>query len=75
VKLRKQAPLKAALIAVTAGLLAGFYSLVRGETHVKASAPEPQPAPVDYGRFFTPNQPASTQPAPQPPPHTRTRAS
>jgi hypothetical protein len=74
-KLRKQAPLKAALVAVTAALLAGFYFLIRGETHVKASSPEPQPASVDYGRFFTPNQPSSSEPAPQLTPHTRTRGS
>jgi len=79
-KLRKQTQLKAALAAVIGGLLAGFFALVRSESHVKAAAPDPVPStPVDYGRFFAPNQPApgaGTQPAPAPrQPHTRTRAS
>ncbi|HLF79053.1 MAG TPA: hypothetical protein VJB57_16350 [Dehalococcoidia bacterium] len=73
-KLRKQTPLKAALVAVTAALLAGFYSIVRSEPQVKA-APAPPPPPVDYGRFFAPNQPVSPQPATQSLPHTRTRGS
>jgi len=79
VKLRKQAQLKAVLATVIAGLLAGFFALVRSESHVKAAAdPGPSATPVDYGRFFAPNQPTpgGTQPVPLPrQPHTRTRAS
>jgi hypothetical protein len=78
-KLRKQTQLKTALAAVVGGLLAGFFALVRSESHVKAAV-EPMPTtPVDYGRFFAPNQPAPG--AASPPtavprrPHTRTRAS
>ena len=78
-KLRKQTQLKAALVAVIGGLLAGLFALVRSESHVKAAV-EPAPStPVDYGRFFAPNQPtpgSGTQPAAVPrQPHTRTRAS
>ncbi len=79
-KLRKQTQLKAVLATVIGGLLAGFFVLVRSESHVKAATePTPSNTPVDYGRFFAPNLPtpsAGTQPAPGPrQPHTRTRAS
>jgi hypothetical protein len=74
-KLRKQTPLKAAVVAVIAALLGGFYALVHSQPHVKAEQ-APQPPPVDYGRFFAPNQPSGGQPpVSQPAPHTRTRAS
>ena len=79
-KLRKQAPAKALLIAATAGLLAGFFALVRSEPRIKAST-EPAPATpvINYDRVFVPNQPPSgtTNPLPAPDvrPHTRTRAS
>ncbi len=78
-KLHKQAPLKAGLIALIAAMLGGFFALVKSETHVEAQ-PVPTPAtPVDYGGFFAPNQPtpkpgSTSTPIPRLP-HTRTRAS
>ena len=76
-KLRKQAPAKALLLTLTAGLLAAFFGLARSEPRIKAP-PEPVTTPaVDYGRFFVPNQPQTANPLPTPEarPHTRTRAS
>jgi hypothetical protein len=77
VKLRKQASAKASILAVTAGLMAVFFGLVRSDPRLDAdTAPPSQPA-VDYDRFFAPNAPsdAATEPVPAPRPHTRTRAS
>ena len=78
-KLRKQAPAKALLVAATAGLLASFFALVRSEPRIKA-AEQPLATPsISYDRFFAPNQQpgagANSLPTPQPQPHTRTRAS
>jgi hypothetical protein len=77
VKLRKQAPAKAFIIAVTAGLMAVFFGLVRSDPRLEAdTAPPSQPA-IDYDRFFAPNAPsdAAAEPVPTPRTHTRTRAS
>jgi hypothetical protein len=77
VKLRKQAPAKAVILAVTAGLMAFFFGLVRSDPRFEAdTAPPSQPA-VDYDRFFAPNVPPDAAPEPLPTsrPHTRTRAS
>jgi hypothetical protein len=72
-KLRKQAPAKALILALSAGLLFAFYSLVKAEPRIQAEAPSPQP-PVDYDRFFAPNASPSTAPQVMPT-HARTRAS
>jgi hypothetical protein len=77
VKLRKQTPAKAFIFAVTAGLMAVFFGLVRSDPRLEAdTAPPLQPA-IDYDRFFAPNAPpdAALEPVPTPRPHTRTRAS
>jgi hypothetical protein len=77
-KLRKQAPLKAALFAVTAALIAGLFAVFRAGPPLDA-APAGAGHLPDYNRFFAPaNQPPAaggeaTQPALRP--HTRTRAS
>ena len=74
-KLRKQTPAKAAIVAVTAGLLALFLSLVRSDPKLAAEEPA-GPAP-DFDRFFVPQAPAQSpaEPVATPRPHTRTRAS
>jgi hypothetical protein len=71
VKLRKQTPVKAIILAATAGLLLAFYAAVRSEPRIAAQ--EQQASPVDYQRFFAP----AAQPAGQAPalPPIRTRAS
>jgi hypothetical protein len=76
VKLRKQAPAKAAIVAGTAALFALFFALVRSEPRLKAQEqPEPTPA-VDYNRFFAPaGQPSAPLPAEPVTPRVRTRAS
>ena len=78
-KLRKQAPLKAGLLALVAAMLGGFFALVRSETHVNAEQEPPPATPVNYGGFFAPNQATAVPgslPAPLPRlPHTRTRGS
>jgi hypothetical protein len=77
VKLRKQTPAKAFIVAVTAGLLFAFFSLVRAEPRLKAEAGPASPPP-DFERFFAPATPSSSEtppPAVTPRPHTRTRAS
>ncbi len=76
-KLRKQAPAKAFLVALSAGLLALFYAVVRADPGIEAGS-EPSSSPVDYQRFFAPQaQPASSAPAAPAPiePRGRTRAS
>jgi hypothetical protein len=74
-KLRKQAPAKAALLALTAALLAGFFALFHANPGIDA-ATEANSAAPDYDRFFAPNQAPGNQPqAPAIRPHTRTRAS
>lgn len=76
-KLRKQAPAKAFIIAATAGLIVAFFGLIKAEPRIKAEAETPAPAP-DFERFFAPASPQSSAPAPPiatPRPHTRTRGS
>jgi hypothetical protein len=73
VKLRKQAPAKAAIVAVTAALLAAFYSLVRSEPRIAADK-ESRP-PIDYERFFAPASRPAEPAAPSAPLLPRTRAS
>jgi hypothetical protein len=75
VKLRKQTPAKAAIIAATAGLIAIFLALIRADPRIVAEA-QPGPAP-DFDRFFVPQSPSQATPEPvaTPRPHTRTRAS
>jgi hypothetical protein len=75
VKLRKQTPAKAAIIAATAGLIAVFLALIRADPRIEAEPPQ-GPAP-DFDRFFVPQSPAQAAPEPiaTPRPHTRTRAS
>jgi hypothetical protein len=73
-RLRKQAPAKALIVAAIAGLFFAFFSLIKSEPRIDAEA-EPLP-PVDYNRFFAPNASAAdAAPAPSPPVHTRTRPS
>jgi hypothetical protein len=79
VKLRRQTPAKALIVASTLGLLGALFGVVRAEPRIKAAPPEPTPAPaVNYDRFFAPSTaaPAADEATPAPrPPHTRTRAS
>ena len=72
-KLRKQTPAKALIVAATASLFVAFYSLVRSEPRIKAEAGAAPP--VDYQRFFAPSSQPGAQEAPPPNPHIRTRAS
>lgn len=79
-KLRKQTPAKAVVVALTAGFMAALFALVRSEPRIKAASSEStdRPAAVDYQRFFAPaSPPGATNPPAVPPvlPHTRTRAS
>jgi hypothetical protein len=78
-KLRRQTPAKAAIAALTAGLLAALFAVVRSEPRIAAEPAPVTPDPgVDYQRFFAPAAPApdsSATPAVVPRPHTRTRAS
>ena len=79
-KLHKQAPAKAFIVAAVAGLLLGLFGLIRSEPRLEAEPAGPQATPIDYERFFAPNPPASgadaaATPAPTPRPHTRTRGS
>ena len=79
-KLRKQAPAKALIVAAAVGLLLGFFGLIRSEPRLAAESADPEPTPVDYERFFAPSQPrgdddTSVAPAPDVRPHTRTRGS
>jgi hypothetical protein len=76
VKLRKQAPAKAFIVAATAGLFVAFFGVIRAEPRLKAEAEIPLPPP-DFDRFFAPNAPDSLAPRPAaaPQPHTRTRGS
>lgn len=76
-KLRKQPGAKLAVVAATLSLLGGFFALVRANPQIQAQAPA-EPETPGYKDFFFPagipapdNQPV----APQPRPHTRTRAS
>jgi hypothetical protein len=73
VKLRKQAPAKAFILAATAGLLLAFLGLIRSEPRLQAET-EAGPAP-DFDRFFAPGDSGASQTAPAIQPHTRTRAS
>jgi len=76
VRLRKQAPAKAAIVALTAGLFMVVFQLVRADPRIPATAAAPPSAP-DFDRFFAPD-PSSPPPTPIPDqrrPHTRTRAS
>jgi hypothetical protein len=77
VKLHKQTPAKALILAVSAGLMAIFFALVRSDPRLEADAPPPSPPAVDYDSFFAPNAPpdAPFEPLATPQPHTRTRAS
>jgi hypothetical protein len=77
-KLRKQAPAKALIVAASAGLLAAFYAIVRADPHIGAESVNTAPTPaVDYRRFFAPGAaPANPQSQPElPEPRGRTRAS
>ena len=75
-KLRKQAPAKALIVAMTAGLLAAFYALVRDDPRIEAG-PDTTPPAVDYQRFFAPAAAPSSAPDAQQPivARGRTRAS
>ena len=73
-KLRKQAAAKAAIVTLTAALLAAFYGVIHANPRINADdAPQAQP-PVDYDRFFAPGTTPQSQPGPVIPP-IRTRAS
>ena len=73
-KLRRQAPAKAAIVALTGVLFVAFYAIIRSDPRIKAGEGAPTQPPVDYGRFFAPGAAtAATEPAP--PIHVRTRAS
>ena len=73
-KLRKQAPAKALIVAATAALLAGSYAAIHAEPRIGAEAQTEGQTPIDYQRFFAPG--ASTADAmPDLNPHIRTRAS
>jgi hypothetical protein len=77
VKLRKQTPAKAVILAVSAGFMAFFFGLVRSDPRLEADTVPPTQPAIDYDRFFAPNAPpdAAAEPVPTPRPHTRTRAS
>jgi hypothetical protein len=73
-KLRKQAPAKALIVALSAALLGVFYALVRSDPGIAVTAEE-GPG-VDYDRFFAPStQPSTNSEPPAPVPRGRTRAS
>jgi hypothetical protein len=74
VKLRKQAPAKAAIIAATAGLLFAFYALIWADPRIEADGGSTQPA-VNYDRFFAPATAPGQAQEPLPPVRIRTRAS
>lgn len=74
-KLRKQAPAKAAIVGAAGALFLVALALIRADPRVRA---EPEPPPdIDYRHFFTPaGQPSEpAPPAPALQRHTRTRAS
>jgi len=72
-KLHKQAPAKAIILAATLGILAAFFGIIRSEPRIKAeSAPPPGQPSVDYERFFAPAAGSVPQ---TPATHTRTHAS
>jgi hypothetical protein len=77
-KLRKQAPAKALILAAAAGLLASLLALIKSEPRlVESGSTAPQPD-IDYRRFFAPavgGAPDTTSSTPAVRPHTRTRAS
>jgi hypothetical protein len=74
VKLRKQAPAKALIAALSAALLGAFYALIQSDPGIEATAEET--APVDYDRFFAPSaQPSTNTDAAPIVPRGRTRAS
>ncbi len=75
-KLHRQAPAKAAIAALTAGLLFGFFALVRSQPRTKAqAATSTPPAGVDYQRFFAPGSTGQSLPQELKATHSRTRAS
>jgi hypothetical protein len=72
-KLRKQTPAKAIVLAATIGLLAAFFGIIRSEPRIRAESTTPPSQPiVDYDRFFAPAAGSVPRTAP---PHTRTHAS
>ena len=72
-KLRKQAPAKALIVAATLGLLAAFFGLIRSEPRIEAeSTAPPAGTGVNYDSFFAPGVGAPAAPVA---PHTRTHAS
>jgi hypothetical protein len=75
-KLRKQTPAKALIVAATLALLGAFFGLVRSEPRIKVeSVAAADPAPPDYERFFAPRGSVQGPLPSEPRPHTRTRAS
>lgn len=74
-KLRKQTPAKAFIVAAAAGLMALFLALIRADPRIAAK--ELASPPPDFDRFFVPQAPAQTpvEPVATPRPHTRTRPS
>ncbi|HEY7270117.1 MAG TPA: hypothetical protein VH951_09845 [Dehalococcoidia bacterium] len=76
-RLRKQAPAKAAIVALSAALLAVFYGIIHADPRIKAEEASTGPTPtVDYDRFFAPGAPPAQSSQPEPViPRIRTRAS
>jgi hypothetical protein len=74
VKLRKQAPAKALIVAAITGLLFGFLGLIKSDPRIAAQPQPSGPAP-DFERFFVPQGQAQQPPPAVVTPHTRTRAS
>ncbi|MPZ50344.1 MAG: hypothetical protein GEU75_13770 [Dehalococcoidia bacterium] len=73
-KLRKQTPAKALILAATIGLLAALFGLIRSAPRIEAeSTPSSEGSAVNYDRFFAPS--AGSAPSPATAPHTRTQAS
>ena len=70
-KLRKQTPAKAFIVAATLALLAAFFGLVKSERIQAEAEPPPTTPSVNYDRFFAPG----AAPQPSSAPHTRTHAS
>ena len=71
-KLHKQAPAKAFVIAAALGLLVAFFGLIKSEPRIKAESSVPAgERAVEYERFFAPGAAS----VPSSPPDTRTRAS
>ena len=69
-KLKKQAPAKLAIAALTGGLFAMFLGLIRANPRISAqdtATPTPQPTP-DYQRFFSPERERGVQGSVRPEP-------